>query len=66
MIPLFRDHHCPKMVSVSPGEKKKINLFSIAGAKAAFFIKFPKSIWTHPQSGDITRQTLCSELQDLC
>lgn len=51
VILLSRDHKCPKMVSVSPEGKKTFNLFSIAEAEAAYFIKFPKSIWRHPWSG---------------
>lgn len=52
----------------STWEKKNnniFNLFSNAGEEAAFFIKFPRSIWRYPQLGEITRQTLCSEPQEL-
>lgn len=28
-------------------------------------MKFPRSIWKYPQFGEITRQTLCSEPQEL-
>lgn len=59
VIPLSRDHKCPKTVSVSPEGKKPFNLFSIAEAEAAFFYKIPKEyLETSPVWLDYKTNTL--------